>query len=522
MAPLMIVILGFVAATTGVTGLLGVLLFKKEDLFGSEKGESRFAGIALSILLAVATLGLAGTARADGTPTPTPAATPDAPFSKNDFSWVVGNTRETDFPMDGKIFSPEFLFDTNYTYDFAHPQDHTLTGSTSSERSDEFEVEHIGVGGDFHVDNVRGRIMTEFGMYATTVPRNDETPARGQFDLQGAYKYLTEAYGGYHFNAMHGINVDIGEFPSYVGLYSYYNSENWSYQASFVSSNTPWFFNGMRIQMFPTENLKIEPWIINGWQTYGSFNSMPNLGYQVKWAPTGSLVFVWNGYRGHDQPNSPDCVRYHSDNSIIAKVFDNPKSGGISKSAFSLTYDFGWQQGPMYIGPGLGMTDGVPNGTAYTNVGIKTKGEEEYFAGAMLYNHTWFDHNKFALNVGGGFMRNPGRYLALLPPINGDTAQTYGNDPVATTAFGTGPGLDWKCWDYQIALQIYPSQYLTWNIEYVHRYSDAPYFAGPGGLTSSDGWQSGAATGSAQAGAGFKPDLKTTENRIIFAAMVHI
>jgi len=88
-----------------------------------------------------------------------------------DFSWVVGNTREVDFPMDGKIFSPEFLFDTNYTYDFAHPKDHTLTGSTSSERSDEFEVEHIGVGGDFHVDNVRGRIMTEFGGQACAVAR---------------------------------------------------------------------------------------------------------------------------------------------------------------------------------------------------------------------------------------------------------------------------------------------------------------------------------------------------------------
>jgi len=62
------------------------------------------------------------------------------------------------------------------------------------------------------------------------------------------------------------------QFPSYVGLFSFYDSENWCYQASYVSSNTPWFFTGMRVQFFPNDTLKIEPWIINGWQTYGMFN----------------------------------------------------------------------------------------------------------------------------------------------------------------------------------------------------------------------------------------------------------
>ena len=40
----------------------------------------------------------------------------------------------------------------------------------------------------------------------------------------------------------------------------------------------------------------------------------------------------------------------------------------------------------------------------------------------MLYNRSWFDNDKFALTLGGGAMNNPGRYLVLLPPINGATA----------------------------------------------------------------------------------------------------
>jgi hypothetical protein len=66
----------------------------------------------------------------------------------------------------------------------------------------------LGVGGDFHYDNVRARLMTQFGMYSQTTPRNDASPSRGQWNLDNAYRYISEADGGYHFNALHGINVD--------------------------------------------------------------------------------------------------------------------------------------------------------------------------------------------------------------------------------------------------------------------------------------------------------------------------
>jgi hypothetical protein len=119
-------------------------------------------------------------------------------------------------------------------------------------------VTQLGIGGDFHYANVRGRLMTQFGMYSFTTPRNDASPLRGQWDFDTAYRYVSEAYGGYHINKLNGINVDAGIFMSYVGLYSYYQFDNWAYQPSYVSSNTPWFFNGVRIQVFPTEKLKIE------------------------------------------------------------------------------------------------------------------------------------------------------------------------------------------------------------------------------------------------------------------------
>jgi hypothetical protein len=99
----------------------------------------------------------------------------------------------------------------------------------------------------------RGRShFFQFGERAVGVPRNDVTPNRGQFDLLTATRYLSEAYAGRHFDKLHGINVDVGEPFSYVGLFRICNMKtNWGYQVSFTSDNTPWFFVGNRTQFFP-------------------------------------------------------------------------------------------------------------------------------------------------------------------------------------------------------------------------------------------------------------------------------
>ncbi len=120
-----------------------------------------------------------------------------------------------------------------------------------------------------------------------------------------------------------GINVQAGIFMSYIGLFSYYNFDNWAYQPSYVSSNTPWFFNGMRVQIFPNEHLKIEPWLINGWQSYGRFNNRPGIGAQILWRPNGSFEVLGNEYvLGEDTFGVPGRVRYHTDDSIQWKYYD--------------------------------------------------------------------------------------------------------------------------------------------------------------------------------------------------------
>lgn len=117
-----------------------------------------------------------------------------------------------------KYFTPSILVDVNYTYSFNNPNDNTVVGSTALSRNNEVQLSALHFGGDFYYKGARARFMTQFGTRSIVVPRNDYSPYRGQYQLANVYRYLSEAYAGYHINALHGINIDAGLFMSYIGF----------------------------------------------------------------------------------------------------------------------------------------------------------------------------------------------------------------------------------------------------------------------------------------------------------------
>jgi hypothetical protein len=420
------------------------------------------------------------------TPVDSASAQPDEPFAWGDFTWLQGNSRLHKQVLDSKYFTGDMTMDMNYNFNFHHPIDHTNSGSTATFRSDELNVSYIEVGGDFHdpESGARARLMLQFGSRSTGVPRNDATPLRGQFDLYTALRYVTEGYVGMHLNSMHGVNIDVGIFKSYVGLMGYNNFENWNYQNSFTSDNTPWFFTGVRIQTFPTDRLKLEYWIINGWQTYGMFNSQPGLGVQTIYRPEESVSIMASAYTGWDTPNMPGRIRFHSDNSLLIRYRREPDSF-ISKAAFSITGDIGFESGSGVVPFGGDSVTPAQN-----------------FLSWMFYHRLWLGADEHvAWTFGGGQLHNPGRYLALLPTGAGVLTQN--------------PGDEFDSWDFSTGFQYMPGEHITWGLEFVHRQASVPYFAGPGGVTSPNGWN--APFGDPK---GFVADLVTSENRIIGSLIV--
>lgn len=425
------------------------------------------------------------------------------PFEGIDQSWQNGNDRRDSSVFHIPYFTPSVMVDVNYTHSFNRPNDNTVVGSTTLSRNNEVQLNALHFGGDFNYKNARARIMTQFGTRSMVVPRNDYSPYRGQYKLADAYRYLSEASVGYHFNKWYGINVDAGLFMSYVGLNSYYQSENWEYQASFTSDNTPWFFNGVRLQIYPSKTIKVEAWLINGWQSYGRFNSMPGFGGSFCYmSPSSNLKVISNNYFGTDAAGIKERKRFHSDNSVLHRYYNRPGAKGISRMAFSLTGDIGFEKG----GGVNGFNNSDPAKPA------------QYFASAMFYNRIWFMKNKMAWTVGGGYMTNPGRYLVLYPtgqasplPNPTDPTKTEGAYP-----FSANPGDAFSGWDASTNFDFMPNQSLTFRVEFVHRASSVPYFAGAGGVTSQTGYTT------TPLDPNWRPDLVKSENRLILALLFRL
>jgi hypothetical protein len=86
-------------------------------------------------------------------------------------------------------------------------------------------------------------------------------------------------------------------------------------------------------------------------------------------------------FYGTDAAGIPDRKRFHSDNSLLLRYYDNVQSNGITRLAFSLTGDVGFESG----GGVNGFKDGNSN-----------EGPAQYFLSAMIYNRAWFAKSRFA------------------------------------------------------------------------------------------------------------------------------
>ena len=167
------------------------------------------------------------------------------------------------------------------------------------------------------------------------------------------------------------------------------------------------------------------------------------------------------------------------------------KDKPVSQVAASLTMDAGCEFGL----PGSG------GGNAAAGIS-DTHCTDQYFLGFMAYARAWFVKDRFAVTVGGGAITNPGRYLVLVPPVNGATAfsgvsATLPNDPkygkfAGLPAFPACPkgapgcpatSSDFDAWDTQVTADYMPNDFVTFRLEFNHRAASIPYFAGSGGMT---------------------------------------
>jgi len=396
----------------------------------------------------------------------------EPPFSEFDFSWLNGNNNQPASLLTVGPLTWTLYVDTYYAFQFHQPIDHTIFPGTVATRHNEVSFNLGILGVDVTgLDGPIGRLWIQYGSDVEASYGQDPTVQRGYFLSSSVFKYIAQAAVGWHFHALHGINLELGIFPSYVGLESYLPQENWSYTHSFVSDATPYYFFGLRAQIFATRRLKVELWLVNGWQTFGQWHEGRSGGYSINWRPREWLSLGHALYLGQEVLGDPDSLRTWMDNNVQLRYYN----GRRISAALSLVADIGYEH------RGAPTPDGWEGGLSLANRVRFTKWLAATVRGDIFYDQR------------GSLVQQ----LPLGDPYTLPGGRSYLLGGVSITG------------------DVQPSPWVLFRLEYSHRESSQPYFSGHGGITSPSGIQGPAIPT-------FAPDLQKRDDRLILNATLRL
>ena len=396
----------------------------------------------------------------------------EPPFGDVDSSWMNGSNSQPPSLLTVGPLTLSLYVDTYFAWQLHQPQDHTIFPTTVGPRHDEISLNLAHVGFDVTgLDGPIGRLYVQYGSIVETIAGQDTTTDRGFFLTNRLLQNVEQAAAGWHFHALHGINTELGIFPSYIGLESYLPEENWSYTHSFVADATPYYFFGFRGQAFTSTRFKIELWLVNGWQTFGQWHEGRAGGYLWNWRPAEWLSLVNSAYVGQEVRDDPDGVRVYSDNNVQVRYFHGREGTFPRALAVSLVGDVGWEH--RSNAPSGGMT-----GVSLSHRFEWSERWKSAIRGDLLYDATQAISPKFP--VGAAYP-----WLGTNPFLAGGVTAT---------------------------LDFWPSPWLVTRLEYAHRTANQPLFSGPGGITGPGGELPATPIQAAT----FTPDLRRFDDRILF------
>lgn len=433
--------------------------------------------LALLFILGSLALGSRADAQAPAVPAK-PLDIAEPPFAFGDFTWLNGNNRQPDSLLKLGPVTIGMIVDAYYLFQFARPIDHTAFPSVAAVRHNELSLNMVGFGAELPPNAIDtrnggpiGQFNLQYGATAEAAMGQDTTFARGSYLSRTAYQPIRTAQAGWHFHWLHGVNIELGIFPSYVAMESYLPAENWNYLHPFVSDFTPYYFSGSRTQIFLTQKLKLELWVVNGWQTFGSWQEGRAGGFLWNWRPSERFSIATAEYAGQEVPLDSKSSRWYSDNYALYQYYKS-SSGFVRSAAFAAVVDIGYQYRSG------GNRDGVLTGESLSNR-IELKGDVMW-------------------TVRGDYYYDQGQSLVTGFPITSSYIR-----PFQDKAF-SGGGIT-------TTLDYWPSPWTVFRLEYMHRAANIPFFSGHGGITGPAGIQPTTASGAV----GFTPDLRKLDDRIV-------
>ena len=395
----------------------------------------------------------------------------EPPFAFGDFAWLDGFNGQPDSLLKIGPVTASVYVDTYWLYQFQHPIDHVAFPATSGSRHNELSINLASIGLDVTgLDGPVGRVILQYGSNVETVAGQDATTTRGFFLSNRVFQYLQQATVGWHFHAMHGVQVEVGVMPSLIGIESYLTQENWNYSRAMMLESVPYYMLAARADFYPTDRLLLQAYATNGWQTYGKWGEATAFGYLLNYRPSDRFVVTTNGYVGADERTTTDAVRIYT-NHYAQWQFLRRKTGALRSGAIAAAVDVG----------GETVTGGLMLGGL-----VATRLEWDHGFATTFRMDTYYDKNQ--------------TLIARLP--SGSPYDLPDHSPFYSLGL-TG------------TLEYTPSPWIVFRAEYMHRAARIPYFAGTGGITGPGGIPTADPST-------FAPDLRKSDDRVIVAATLRL
>jgi hypothetical protein len=182
--------------------------------------------------------------------------------------------------------------DVYYAYCRPAPPSGDRSYTTQPLRHNEFSVNLAMIDVRHRGDRFRGRFALQTGTY---VQANlaAEPPL---------LKSVLEASVGTRFGD--AVWVDIGVFPSHIGLEGILSKDNWNYSRSMMADYSPYYETGISVTAAVSGDVTMRGLVLNGWQNIRETNSDKAVGTQVQYTPGGSVLLNWSTFIGNEQPDS--------------------------------------------------------------------------------------------------------------------------------------------------------------------------------------------------------------------------
>lgn len=172
--------------------------------------------------------------------------------------------------------------------------------AVSSHQLNQFSINLAYVSLRYNEQNVRFVLSPAVGSYMNA----------NYLAEPGSLKLLLEANAGVCLSTKKSIWLDAGVFGSPYTFESPISRDQISYSRSMSAEFSPYYLSGLRLSIPISQSVKLNTFLINGWQQIKDRNNEPSLGTQLEIKPDNHLTISWSNYVGNEQEPSFSNYRY--------------------------------------------------------------------------------------------------------------------------------------------------------------------------------------------------------------------